>query len=184
MRRDTCNSSAPLKAAGAVRSAFSRNSVTSAVLREGRVAEPEKMTSSMPDARMFLYELSPITQRSASTRLDFPQPFGPDDAGQSALDHELAGLDKGFEAEKAQPRKPHRPAAPAGVSPRSAAGSGEQGIDDRRHLVNRHFPRIFLAVDEERGRRVDAELVMGAFFYRPDVVQQLLVGQALVEGLL
>src|SRR5690606_8921118 len=32
---------------------------------------------SMPDARMFLYELSPITQRSASTRFDLPQPFGP-----------------------------------------------------------------------------------------------------------
>src|SRR5271165_2114158 len=35
------------------------------------------MTSSMPEARMFLNELSPITQRSASTRLDLPQPFGP-----------------------------------------------------------------------------------------------------------
>src|SRR5690606_19914160 len=34
-------------------------------------------TSSMPEARMFLYEFSPITQRSASTRLDLPQPFGP-----------------------------------------------------------------------------------------------------------
>src|SRR5690606_12989085 len=31
----------------------------------------------MPDARMFLYELSPITQRSASTRFDLPQPLGP-----------------------------------------------------------------------------------------------------------
>ena len=26
---------------------------------------------------MFLYELSPITQRKASTRFDLPQPFGP-----------------------------------------------------------------------------------------------------------
>ena len=26
---------------------------------------------------MFLYELSPITQRRASTRLDLPQPLGP-----------------------------------------------------------------------------------------------------------
>src|SRR5690554_5618192 len=77
MRRETCSSSASLKAAGAVRSELSRNSVTSAVLRAGRVEEPEKMTSSIPEARMFLYELSPITQRNASTRLDFPQPFGP-----------------------------------------------------------------------------------------------------------
>src|SRR3954471_16810591 len=77
MRRDTWSSSASLKADGALRSALSTNGVTSAVLRDGRVAEPEKMTSSMPDARMFLYELSPITQRSASTRFDLPQPLGP-----------------------------------------------------------------------------------------------------------
>src|SRR4051812_840217 len=31
----------------------------------------------MPDARMFLYGFSPMTQRRASTRLDLPQPFGP-----------------------------------------------------------------------------------------------------------
>src|SRR5690606_25649928 len=77
MRRETCSSSASLKAAGAVRSLLSRNSVTSALLRAGRVDEPEKMTSSMPEARMFLYELSPMTQRRASTRLDLPQPLGP-----------------------------------------------------------------------------------------------------------
>ena len=47
------------------------------MLREGRVPAPEKITSSMPDARMFLYELSPITQRNASTRFDLPQPLGP-----------------------------------------------------------------------------------------------------------
>ena len=47
------------------------------MLRPGRLPEPEKMTSSMPDARMDLYEFSPMTQRMASTRLDLPQPFGP-----------------------------------------------------------------------------------------------------------
>src|ERR1700752_1568316 len=51
--------------------------MTSAVLRAGRVVLPEKITSSMSTARMALCEDSPITQRSASTRLDFPQPFGP-----------------------------------------------------------------------------------------------------------
>ena len=50
---------------------------TSALLREGRLPEPAKMTSSMPEPRMFLNELSPITQRRASTRFDLPQPFGP-----------------------------------------------------------------------------------------------------------
>jgi hypothetical protein len=47
------------------------------VLRAGRLPLPAKMTSSMPDARMFLCELSPMTQRRASTRFDLPQPFGP-----------------------------------------------------------------------------------------------------------
>ena len=47
------------------------------MLRAGRSVVPEKITSSMPDARIDLYELSPITQRSASSRLDLPQPLGP-----------------------------------------------------------------------------------------------------------
>ena len=47
------------------------------MLREGRLPEPEKMTSSIPEPRIALNELSPITQRKASTRFDLPQPFGP-----------------------------------------------------------------------------------------------------------
>ena len=48
-----------------------------ALLREGRLPEPPKMTSSMPEPRMFLNAVSPITQRSASTKFDLPQPLGP-----------------------------------------------------------------------------------------------------------
>src|ERR1044071_2417764 len=77
MRRVTSSTSALLSCAGAVRSVLSRMRVTSAELRAGRLPEPEKITSSMPEARMALYELSPITQRMASTRLDLPQPLGP-----------------------------------------------------------------------------------------------------------
>src|SRR5690554_4118244 len=77
MRREISSVSAVLNWAGAVRSVLSRVTTTSAELRAGRLLEPEKITSSMPEARMALYELSPITQRSASTRLDFPHPFGP-----------------------------------------------------------------------------------------------------------
>ena len=47
------------------------------MLRDGRLPEPEKITSSMPEARMILNEVSPMTQRMASTRFDLPQPFGP-----------------------------------------------------------------------------------------------------------
>ena len=43
-----------LKAAGAERSSLSRNSATSAILRDARLPEPEKITSSIDDARMFL----------------------------------------------------------------------------------------------------------------------------------
>ena len=35
------------------------------------------MTSSMAEPRMHLYEVSPMAQRSASSRFDLPQPFGP-----------------------------------------------------------------------------------------------------------
>ena len=54
MRRMTSIVSESLKAAGARRSELSSVSPTSAMLREGRRPEPEKMTSSMPEARMFL----------------------------------------------------------------------------------------------------------------------------------
>jgi hypothetical protein len=50
---------------------------TSAKLRAGRVAAPAKITSSMPSPRMAVGRFSPITQRSASSRFDLPQPFGP-----------------------------------------------------------------------------------------------------------
>ena len=52
-------------------------SVTSARLREARAAVPAKITSSISPPRSDLAELSPIAQRSASTTLDLPQPFGP-----------------------------------------------------------------------------------------------------------
>src|ERR1700722_17120959 len=77
MRLVTSIVSESWKAAGARRSELLSTSPTSALLREGRLPEPEKMTSSMPEARIFLNEFSPITQRRASTRFDLPQPFGP-----------------------------------------------------------------------------------------------------------
>ncbi len=77
MRRETSSDSSPLNWAGALRSELSIAIATSAVLRGGRPVLPEKMTSSMSTARMDLCDVSPITQRSASTRFDLPQPFGP-----------------------------------------------------------------------------------------------------------
>ena len=77
IRRTTSSRSASLKPAGAVRSELSSVSATSAKLRAERLAEPLKITSSMPLPRIAVGRFSPITQRSASSRFDLPQPFGP-----------------------------------------------------------------------------------------------------------
>ena len=50
---------------------------------------------------MFLYELSPITQRSASTRFDLPQPFGPTTPVKPGS-MEVGRLDEDLEAEQAE----------------------------------------------------------------------------------
>src|SRR5258706_7889027 len=47
------------------------------MLRDGRPALPAKITSSISEPRTDVGRVSPITQRSASNRLDFPHPFGP-----------------------------------------------------------------------------------------------------------
>src|SRR5882757_6273541 len=77
MRREISRTWLSFMAAGAVRSALSIDITTSAWLRAGRLPEPAKITASMSAARSDLCEVSPIAQRSASTRLDLPQPFGP-----------------------------------------------------------------------------------------------------------
>src|SRR5512141_313926 len=77
MRRETSSVSNSLNCAGASCLWLSIWIPTSAVLRGGRLLVPEKITSSISAARIDLCEVSPITQRSASTRFDLPQPFGP-----------------------------------------------------------------------------------------------------------
>src|ERR1051326_2247779 len=77
MRRAISSESWSLKAAGADRDELSMAIATSALLRAGRVFEPEKITSSIDAARMDLCDDSPMTQRNASTRFDLPHPFGP-----------------------------------------------------------------------------------------------------------
>src|SRR5216683_2279340 len=77
MRRDTSRVSCSLNWAGALRSELSIIIATSALLRAGRLLVPAKITSSMSAARIALWDDSPMTQRSASTRFDLPQPLGP-----------------------------------------------------------------------------------------------------------
>src|SRR6185312_14109489 len=77
MRRTTSSWSESLTIAGAVRVLLSSDSITSAMLRAGRVPAPAKMTSSISEPRICLADVSPITHFSASTRFDLPQPLGP-----------------------------------------------------------------------------------------------------------
>src|SRR3984885_6838510 len=77
MRRETSRLSWSLNCAGALRVLLSISIDTSALLRAGRLLVPAKITSSMSAARMALWDDSPMTQRSASTRFDLPQPLGP-----------------------------------------------------------------------------------------------------------
>src|SRR3954468_12089785 len=62
---------------GRAPSVLSMVSATSARPRGGRPAVPAKMTSSMDPPRRLLAPCSPMTQASASTTLDLPDPLGP-----------------------------------------------------------------------------------------------------------
>ena len=62
---------------GSAPSVLSIVSATSARPSGGRPAVPAKMTSSILPPRSDLAPCSPITQASASTTLDLPEPLGP-----------------------------------------------------------------------------------------------------------
>src|SRR5690554_7414392 len=62
---------------GALPSVLSNTSSMEACPTGLRPLEPLKITSVIDSPRRFFAELSPITQRTASIILDFPQPFGP-----------------------------------------------------------------------------------------------------------
>src|ERR1700678_3761002 len=62
---------------GSAPSVLSMVSVTSARPSGGREVVPAKTTSSILPPRSDLAPCSPITQDSASTMLDLPEPFGP-----------------------------------------------------------------------------------------------------------
>src|ERR1700677_3127769 len=62
---------------GSAPSLLSMVSVTSARPSGGREVVPAKTTSSILPPRRLFAPCSPITQESASTTLDLPEPFGP-----------------------------------------------------------------------------------------------------------
>src|SRR5690606_29924240 len=82
------------------------------------------------------------------------------DAGESGLDHELTRLDEGLETDQPQLGELHAALPWRARCPRQRKElpNLEKGIDNRRHLLNRHRSRILLSVDEERRRGGYAQL--------------------------
>src|SRR4029078_11344599 len=113
-----------------------------------------------------------------------------DDAGQAGLDHELGGLDKRLESEKAKAGEFHR-STPAKSPANREANQSPTGIGylplALKNLVDldkRLFAFDLLAVDEERRCRFDAELVGGVVLHPVDPIEHVLVLEAGVEAVL
>src|SRR3569833_1661227 len=151
-------------------------SATSAWLREGRLAAPAKITSSMPPARMALAELAPITQRSASNRFDLPQPFGPTTPVTPGSILNSVGSTKDL-----KPERRNRWKCTGGLTP-SLRHGGDDREQDIVHLDGGHRD-VFqpLAVDEDRRRGVHTVLFGRALGPGGDSVERRLVAQAGVE---
>src|SRR5712672_107645 len=135
-------------------------SVTSALLRIGREPVPPNMTSSIPAPRIEVGRFSPITQRSASRRLDLPQPLGPTTPVRPGSMKSSVGSTKDL--------KPlslrrvnfnvsfllHPPSGPLLLHKR---------IEDLLKLVIRNLARMRDAVDDEGRCRID--VVFGLAFH-------------------
>src|SRR5579875_4115994 len=104
--------------------------------------------SNRPSARIALAELAPITQRSASKRLDLPQPFGPTTPVRPGSILNSVGSTKDLKPER-RSRWKRMAASQAGSS-----ALGEQRRDRRVEVGHRRFPIAgvqLLAVDDEGG---------------------------------
>src|SRR5580704_5893635 len=135
-------------------------SVTSALLRIGREPVPPKMTSSIPAPRIEVGRFSPITQRSASRRLDLPQPLGP-----------TMPVNPGSMKNSVGSTKDLKPLSLRRVNfkvsfllhPPFGRLLLHQGIENFLKLVIGYFACMRGAVDEEGGSRID--VVFGLTFH-------------------
>src|SRR5215468_3697333 len=170
MRRATSMSTNSLNAAGALRLLLSISSATSATSREGRAAVPAKMTSSISPPRICLARFSPITQRSASTRFDLPQPFGPTTPVMPGWISNSVGSTKDLNPDRRSlvncipfflalfPTEPDERRAGA-ARPRLAGAARQRP----QHLVERLeavAAVVLVAVDVEGWRALDLHLVL------------------------
>src|SRR5690606_857007 len=159
------SSASSLKRAGAFLSELSMRSATSAMLRAGRVPVPPKMTSSISPPRIRLADVSPITQRRASTRFDLPQPFGPTIPVNPGSIRSSVGSTKDLKPERRSRVKRMRSGFRGGFEDLAEALVGLGAYD-------------LLAVDEESRGRVDPELFLGLEPDGDDLIGELLVRDA------
>src|SRR5262245_27089711 len=123
------------------------------MLRKGLVEVPAKITSSMSDARMFLVEFSPITQRSASSRFDLPQPFGPTTPVKPGSIRSSVGSTKDLKPDSRSRVNFIWPRVDLSGKPtHSPVLRGERRIDQLPELFRRFDPPQHLAIDEEGWR--------------------------------
>ena len=170
-----------LKAAGAAVVVFQRQHHFGCCALARR--RTPKITSSIPDARMFLWEFSPITTEGLD-EIGFAAAVRPDDARQSRLDEEIRRLDEGLEAGDTKTGEPHAARPPLLRRDARKASSPQNRLDDLLKLVNGHVTRVALTVDEEGRRGIDFEGLHTAVLHRIHRVIKLLVLQAGVELLL
>ena len=92
-----------MRAAGAVRCELSMATITSAMLRAGRLSVPAKMTSSIRRrAHAFIGRLAHHPAQRFE-KIGFSAAVRANDAGKTGADQKLSRLHKGFEAKKPQP---------------------------------------------------------------------------------
>ena len=102
MRRTTSSTSASLKSAGAVRVGIVDGQRHLGVVAGGPVPRAGEDHVVHADAAHALAEFAPITQRSASSRFDLPQPFGPTTPVSPGSIRNLGRLDEGLEAREGE----------------------------------------------------------------------------------
>src|SRR6516164_9840731 len=184
MRRTTSISSRSLSTSGASRALLSIAKATSAMLRAGRWALPAKITSSISPPRSRLAEVSPITQRSASTRFDLPQPFGPTiPVKPGAIASSVRSTNDLNPTRRSRSNCINSP--DDGSSPSWGLGlrrreAGQQLFE----FLRRRGAGQLAPVDKECRRRIDIELLTRLQTSFDDFVLQGGVGEASVELLL
>src|SRR5205823_1587324 len=151
-------------------------SSTSAVLRAGRAALPAKIMSSISPPRMEVGRLSPITQRSASNKLDLPQPLGPTIAVKPGSIKSSVGSTNDL-----KPESLRRVNLTGNATRAAAALLFQLGIQIILQLLPVGEGGVNLAVDDEGGCAVDVVARGGVLPHLGDALLLCLIPDASVD---